>query len=238
MKKLISALSAIAGRLLLSDEYEIVMGDIAEAEEGVFRGWLEVIGLAVRRQLELWKMWGPWLTLLGIALPATLTLLWLSFSISLSLMRSAGLGVQSSPPLEGLPFACQAVLLITGSWTGGFVLASASRRTVWANATICFSLCLFCMVRFHVESLSRFCLILFLLPSASGVHWGMIGRSIRMDLAFLSAIVATLSMTFLSMTGGIWSVGWMLIWPAWYIVTTIGRPDTGGIGRIYDENHT
>jgi hypothetical protein len=153
----------------------------------------------------------------------------------MSLKSFAGPSIQSWHLLEGVPFACKAVLFITGSWTGGFVLASASRHTMWVNAAMCFSLCLFCMARFHVESLSKFCLILFLLPSALGVHWGMIGRSIRMDLALFAAIFATLSMAFLSITGGIWSVGWMLIWPAWYIVATAGRPDTRGTGRIYDE---
>jgi hypothetical protein len=237
MNKLGSSIVEIAGRLLPSDEFEVVMGDIAEAEEGVLGGLMDVLGLVGRQQLRLWKGWGPWLTSVGIALPAPLTLMGISYSISVSLKRCAGLGLQSLHPLEALPLACQAVLLIAGSWTGGFVLASVSRRTLWMNATICIVLCLFCMARFHVDSLSRFCLIPFLLPSVLGVLRGMTGTSIRKDLAFYTAIVATLSMTFLSMASGVWSLGWMLIWPAWYIVATAVQPRKRAIGQIYGENH-
>jgi hypothetical protein len=230
MKKLASSLMEIAGRLLPPDEFEVVMGDIAEAGDGVFGGLMEILGLAIRRQLGLWRSLGPWLTSLGIAFPATLTLLGISFSISLNLKRLAGFSL----PIDGLPLACQTVLLITGSWSGGLVLALVSRRTLWVNATICVGLCLFCMARFHVESLSRFCLIPFLLPSVFGVHRGMIGSSVRVGLAFFTAILATLSVTFLCITGGIWPVGWMLIWPAWYIVATAGHPDKRPVGRVYD----
>src|SRR5256885_12018580 len=38
--------------------------------------------------------------------------------------------------------------------------SSLSRRTLWVSLTACCMACSFCLVRFRVESLSRFCLLL------------------------------------------------------------------------------
>jgi len=48
---------AVAAQLLESREREVVLGDLMETRESAWRGFLDVLGLAVRRQLLLWKSW-------------------------------------------------------------------------------------------------------------------------------------------------------------------------------------
>ena len=46
------------------------------------RGLMDVFGLAVRRQLTLWKDWRPWSASFGMALPGSLLLMGFSLSVS------------------------------------------------------------------------------------------------------------------------------------------------------------
>jgi hypothetical protein len=184
----------VAARLLEGDEREAVLGDLREADESGLRGVLDVFGLAVRRQLTLWKDWRPWLASFGMALPGSLLLMGYSISV-----------------------------LIAWSWTGGFVMGSISRRTVRVSAVLSFVPCVFCLARFRVESLSRFCLLLFLLPAVWGVYRGLQIAQIRLRPALILAASITLLTLPTWMSKGSWIPNWALSWPAWYLVAMAWR---------------
>src|SRR5271154_6185640 len=179
-----------ASRLLAPNEREAVLGDLAEAGDTGWRGLLGVLGLVFRREALLWKNWRPWLAGFGVALPSSFLLMGFSLSVSWSYLtiRCPELLQKSSLTLGSgsLVLLCQAILLIGWSWTGGFVVGSLSRRTLWASTLLCYSPCLFCLSRFRVESLSRFCLLLFLVPAVWGVHQGL--RISRMKLSWAIAL--------------------------------------------------
>jgi hypothetical protein len=221
-------------RLLARDEREAVLGDLVEADESAWQGLLGVLGLVFRREAVLWKSWRPWLAGFGVALPSSFLLMGFSLSVSWSYLtlRCPEL-LQKSSLTRGsgsLMLLCQALLLIGWSWTGGFVVGSLSRRTLWASALLCYSPCLFCLSRFRVESLSRFCLLLFLVPVIWGVHHGL--RISRLKLS--SAIALAMTITALMLPGWSsgahhwwapprWTLDWVLCWPAWYLVATAER---------------
>lgn len=223
-----------AARLLARDEREAVLGDLAEGNENAWQGLLGVLGLVFRREAVLWKSWRPWLAGFGVALPSSFLLMGFSLSVSWSYLtiRCPELLQKSSLTLGtgSLVLLCQALLLIGWSWTGGFVVGSMSRRTLWASTLLCYSPCLFCLSRFRVESLSRFCLLLFLVPAIWGVRQGL--RNSRMKVSW--AIAVAMTITALMVLGGNspahhwwapprWTVDWALCWPAWYLVATAWR---------------
>ena len=45
---------------LTPTEREIVLGDLLETRESAWRGTREILGLVIRRQLQLWNGWNPW----------------------------------------------------------------------------------------------------------------------------------------------------------------------------------
>ncbi len=237
-----------AARLLARDEREAVLGDLVEAGESTWRGLLGVLDLVFRREAVLWKSWRPWLAGFGVALPSSFLLMGFSLSVSWSYLRLRCPELLSQAsltrPSAFLVLMCQALLLIGWSWTSGFVVGSVSRRTLWASTVLCYSPCLFCLSRFRVESLSRFCLLLFLLPAIWGVHQGL--RISRMKLS--SAIVLAVAVTVMMLPGWSsagqhwwsptrWTLNWALCWPAWYLVATAQRTGAkaglGGSGGLW-----
>jgi hypothetical protein len=214
--------------LLEREEREAVQGDLIEAGESAWQGLLAVLGLVIRRQLLLWKNWRPWLAAFGLALPSSFLLMGFSLSVSRAYQHFIGPTVLSATGLTVGPgfvlLLCNVLLLAAWSWTGGFVVGSVSRRTVWVSAALSFAPCLFCLERFRVESLSRFCLLLFLLPAIWGVQRGL--RLVRIKLS--AAIVLALGVTALTIpmwsSSGPWIPNWALSWPAWYLVVTAQRP--------------
>jgi hypothetical protein len=223
-----------AARLLARDEREAVLGDLVEADESVWQGLFGVLGLVFRREAVVWKSWRPWLAGFGVALPSSFLLMGFSLSVSWSYLtlRCPELLQKSSLTLGSgsLVLLCQALLLVGWSWTGGFVVGSLSRRTLWASTLLCYSPCLFCLSRFRVESLSRFCLLLFLVPAIWGVHQGL--RISRMKLSW--AIALAIAITALMLPGWSsgdhhwwapprWTLDWVLCLPAWYLAATARR---------------
>jgi hypothetical protein len=214
-------------RLLEPNEREAVQGDLVEAGESAWQALCDVLGLLIRRQAAIWKSHRPWLAAFGLALPCSLFLMGLSVTVSRncqqildpSVLKAAGL--TAGPELSLL--VCKILLLIGWSWAGGFVVGSVSRRTVWVSAALCVLPCMFCLSRFNMESLSRFCLLLFLPPAIWGAHRGL--RRIQIKLS--SAIVLALTLTALTIptwsSEGPWIPNWALSWPAWYLVATARR---------------
>lgn len=218
------SLTNFLAQALDRNEREAVQGDLEEVGIAGWRGVLDVLGLVARRQLNLWKNWRPWLAAFGLALPGSLLLMGVSVSVSHAyqqfldptILKATGLTL--GPGLWLL--LCNAFLLIGWSWTGGFVLSSISRRTLWVSAALSFLPCMFCFGRFHIDSLSRFCLFLFLLPAAWGVYRGMQIAKIRLSSALMFAIAVTLLTVPTWTAEGPWIPNWALSWPVWYLVAT------------------
>jgi len=212
----------VFSQLLERDEREAVRGDLAEAGESAWQGLWEVFGLVARRQTLLWKNWRPWLAAFGLALPGSFLLMGFSLSVSSAYQQIFDPKITVGPGFWLL--ACNVLLLIGWAWTGGFVVGSVSRRTVWVSAALSFAPCLFCFTRFRVESLSRFCLLLFLLPAIWGVHRGLRIAQIRLSAAMVLAVAVTVLTIPTWSSKGPWIPNWALSWPAWYLVTTARRP--------------
>lgn len=224
-----------AARLLARDEREAVLGDLVEADEGAWPGLRGVLGLVFRREVALWKSWRPWVAGFGVALPSSFLLMGASVTVTWSYMRllCPELLAKASltKPSGLLVLLCQALLLIGWSWTGGFVVGSVSRRTLWASMLLCYSPCLFCLSRFGIESLSRFSLLLFLLPAVWGVRQGL--RTSRINLPWAMIVALAITVLMIPSWGNgrwqwwsrsAWSLNWVLIWPAWYLVAKAWRP--------------
>jgi hypothetical protein len=227
MTPLIWSLVDRVAQCLERDEREAVLGDLVEAGESGWQALPGVLSLIIRRQAILWKNWRPWLASFGLAIPGSLLLMGFSLSVSQSyqqavdpaIFRTTGMMVR-----PGLWFLlCNIFLLVAWSWTGGFVMGSVSRRTAWVSALSSFIPCVFCLARFRVESLSRFCLLLFLLPAIWGALRGL--RVIRIERT--SAIVLAVAITVLTIPAwartGPWIPNFLLSWPAWYLVATAER---------------
>jgi hypothetical protein len=225
------ALIHYASRLLEPNEREAVLGDLMEAHDSAWQGLLGVLGLVLRRETLLWKNWRPWLAGFGVALPSSFLLMGASLSVSWSYMRllCPELLQQASltRPSATLVLLGQALLLIGWSWTGGFVVGSVSRRTLWASSLLYYSPCLFCLSRFRVASLSPLCLLLFLGPAIWGIRQGLRISSLKFGTAIIVAIAVTLLMLPPWNTAGQhwwtpprWGLNWLLLWPAWYLVAT------------------
>lgn len=224
-----------AARLLDSDERESVLGDLVEARESAWRGLQGVVGLVVRRQADLWKSWRPWMAGFGVALPSSFLLMGVSLSVSWSYMRLLCPDLLRSAELTRgtgiVVLFWQALLLIGWAWTGGFVVGATSKGTVWASALLCYTPCLFCLSRYRIQGLSRYCLLLFLLPAIWGVVQGIWVSKIRLNSALILAVLITTLMIPAWDAGTVrwWSpprltLNWMLSWPAWYLVATAKKP--------------
>ena len=218
-------------RFLPPEEREPVLGDMIEAGESAWPALCGLVGLAVRRHVENWRSWRPWLAGFGVALPNSFLLMGASVSVSWSYMRllCPDLLAQASlnKPSAMLVLLWQALLLIGWAWTGGFVVGSLSKRTLWASTLLCYAPCLLCVSQFNVASLPKFCLLLFLLPAIWGAHRGFRISRIK----FSSALVIALALTLMIVPT--WSSSWLrtlspqnvlLNWalsiPAWYLVFT------------------
>jgi hypothetical protein len=131
-------------RLLEPFEREAVLGDLEEAGVQGAAALRQIAGLVVRRQIELWNGWRPWLATLGIAIPAAYLLRLIALEIvrmvwmNLRTYRHFGVRYQSGlPAAEDIAFlVCHLLTVLLCAWTSGFAIASLSRRTIWINAAI------------------------------------------------------------------------------------------------------
>lgn len=229
MMKLPWSVVELAGELLPENQRDAVLGDLLESGEGHWQSLAGVLGLALRQRLGLWKSWRPWLAAFGLAFPCSLLLMGFSISVSQRYLEIVGPGFLKATGFSlGQGFfllLCNILLLLAWSWTGGFVMGSISRRTVWISAVLSFLPCLFCLGRFHMDSLSRFCLLLFLPPAIWGVIRGLKVAQIRLGAAVLLALGITLLTLPTWQSHSPWMPNWMLSWPAWYLVATSEKPE-------------
>ena len=211
-----SYVEAAAG-LLGAMEREVVLGDLAESEDGAWRGLKDVLGLAARRHLELWANWRPWAASFGLALPASLFLMGCSVVVS---GEFDGLfrGTVTAAPL-GFSLS-KILLLICWAWIAGFAVGAISRRTLWASALTCCSPCLFCLSEWPGSWISALRLFLFLAPALWGVVAGR--RKARLGLGWAIFLASTAMLVPPMLDKGGW-YGLGLLWPGWFLVATARR---------------
>jgi hypothetical protein len=230
--------------MLGRDEREAVLGDLIEAGEGAWPAMLAVLGLVLRREAQVWKFRRPWIAAFGLSVPCSFLLMGASLSVSRGLQNAyvSGHGTWAS-------VVPQALLLVGWSWTGGFVVGSVSRRTLWVSAVSCLVPCMFCLSRFRIESLSPACLLLFLVPAIWGASDGVrIGRIKQVSAILLALAVTLLTVPTLHIHGEPWwnpprwLIALTLTWPAWYLAAistkTFRKLDTGNHEQRADVEET
>ena len=139
MRRLNRWLLRVLARGLEPAERDVVLGDVMESGEGAVAAMRDVLGLIVRRQVGLWKVWQPWVALFGIGCLVGVPLSQIVFRLNVGLGQQlktyfkwgvhygTGLTVQ-----QDIAFLlCLTIALLVWSWTCGFVLGSLSGRTVW-----------------------------------------------------------------------------------------------------------
>lgn len=228
MRSITWSLVELVAQLLERDEREAVLGDLLEAGESSLHSVLDLLGLVIRRKAGPWRSWQPWLAAFGLALPCSFLLMGFSISVSRTYQEAIGPTLLKATGLNLGPgftlLLCNVLLLAGWSWTGGFVMGSLSRRTVFVSAAFSFLPCLFCLGRFRIDSLSRFCLLLFLPPAIWGVHRGLQIAQIKLTSALvLASAITVLTIPTWTSTGP-WIPNWALSWPAWYLVATAQKP--------------
>ena len=214
----------VVSRLLAPSEREAALGDLEEAGSNDWRGIVEILDLYVRCRIVLWKSWRPWVAAFGLAIPLSLTLMGLSVSIANAGQQWVNGNILNGSSVAlgpGLALLLSNIILLTAwSFTGAFVMGTISRRTVRISVALSFVPCAFCLARFRIESLSRFCLLLFILPAAWGLIYGLRVARIRLRSAvFFATLITVLTIPAWS-TKGAWIPNWALSWPAWYLVAT------------------
>jgi hypothetical protein len=223
------ALLEVATRLLEPDEREAVLGDLLETREVGWAGLRDVLGLVVRRQVQVFRSWRPWAASFGLTLPGSLLLMGFSVSIASICGRLAHdhVGIASPHAIREAwtSLLCRGLLLIAGSWVCGYVVGSLSRKTLWMSIASCCFPCLFCLVRFREPSLSKFCLFLFLLPAIWGVRQARRLTRINLSVAILLAVAITTLAMLSANSRGVWLLNGSVVWPAWYVVAMARQED-------------
>jgi hypothetical protein len=210
-------------RLLDPEEREAVLGDLREAGEGPWQTLAEITGLVLRRQAGLWKNWRPWVAAFAVSVPTSFMLMGDSVMVCAACAKLAGIGAIGPSLASKIAILALQTLLLTGwSWTCGNLVGSLSRRTAWFSILSYCSPCIFCLSRFRIESLSRFSLLLFVLPLAWGLLRGLKGKIVdpRLAVAAAAALTAIAVLTRVAASGGTgFALGWtgnlILTWPSW-----------------------
>ena len=210
-----------AAGLLTPLEREIVLGDLAETDRGALRGLIDVLGLAARRQIALWKSWRPWAASLGLALPASLFLLGWSVASSGAVARLLQEPDQSY--LVWLSLS-RLFLLICWAWMAGFAVGVVSPRTWWASLLGCCAPCLDCLCKWPGHGFSELQLLIFLVPGLWGVWRGR--QHLRLSHGWAVFLVTIAMLAPIRSGRGGYLYGCCLLWPGWYLVATAIRQPT------------
>jgi hypothetical protein len=207
-----------AAGMLAPLDREVVLGDLAEMDNGTWRGLGDVLSLAARRQFALWRSWRPWAASLGLALPASLFLMGWSVAAS-----GAAASLLADPPQARLIWLSlsRLFLVISWAWMAGFVVGAVSRGALWASVLACGGTCLHCLSLWPGHGFSCLRLLIFVFPGLWGVWRGR--RELRLGLGVALFLASMGTLAFLvSGTGG-WIYGYSLLWPGWYLAATARR---------------
>jgi len=217
-------------------EQEAVLGDLYESRSGALACAVGLAGLVLRRQMQAWSDWRPWLGLVGIAMPVGLLLadfalmlartfdlyVWIAWNyavMDMQILEETGFTLRHGAVVIGSYLA----LLLVWSWTGGFALASISGRALWWNAA---AVCVVWLVHARIEE-PRIALPLLWVCFAAGAWQGMHRRRLAGGRA-AALLCCTLALTAIA----IYSAGWwragngvskqiavvlILSWPVFYV---------------------
>jgi hypothetical protein len=229
MNSIVWPLVELSSRLLDHEERDVVLGDLLETNENAWRGLLDVFGLVSRRQVGLWRDPRPWLAGFALAIPSSYLLMTASLSVSCTYQRLVNHKVYAGlwpTGHEGFPLLlCHVFLLITWSWSAGYMVGAASRQTIWASAALSALPCwLFLCIPFYGPSF-----LLFLPPAILGVRRGWQGAPVSLRAAAVLALTMTVLMISAWSNEALWVVNWALLCPAWYLVATAWQ--SGAKGR-------
>ena len=207
-----------AAWMLAPLDREAVLGDLAEMDNGTWRGLGDVLSLAARRQFALWRSWRPWAASLGLALPASLFLMGWSVAAT-----GAAASLLAGPPQARLIwlFFSRLFLVMSLAWMAGLVVGAVSRGALWASVLACGAPCIHCLSLWPGHGLSCLRLLIFVLPGLWGVWRGRRELRLGLGMALFLASMGTLAF-FASGTGG-WMYGCSLLWPGWYLAATAKR---------------
>jgi hypothetical protein len=224
-------LVGLASKLLDRDEREVVLGDLLETDESAWRGFLDVFGLYFRRQGGLWKESRPWFAAFVVALPCSYLLMYVSISVRCTferLVHHKVYGWHWPTGHEGFGLLlCHIFLLVTWSWSTGYIAGSVSRRTLWVSGALSLFPSLLCLPMHRAASLPWFCLFLFLPPAVMGAIQGLCSARVSLGSASLLAVMTSALMILAWSNHALWNLNWILIWPSWYLVATAWRSGSG-----------
>ena len=208
----------VAAALLAPREREVVLGDLAETDCDLRRGLRDVLSLAARRQLALWKTWRPWAASFGLALPASLFLMGSSLAAS-EAIYSFSTHPSSAPLLWHS--ALRLFLLICWASMTGFTVGAVSRATWLASLAGCCAPCLFCLLKWPGHGLSELQLLIFLVPGLWSAWRGR--QDPRLSFPWAAFLTAVAMLSPLMWGKGGWMYGCCLLWPGWYLTATARR---------------
>lgn len=226
---------------LAEEEREAVLGDLQESQSAGFPALMGVTGLVLRRQMQAWKSWRPYLALFGIALPMAFLLAdfarivartselygWIASNyavMDLEVLEETGFTLRRGSLVCGTYL----LLMVIWSWTGGFALAAISRRAFWGNAAVvCAVWCLHArMLQPDVGMLVLW--ICFLHGARRGMQQSFLPRGSAIVLA-VSALALSAAAIY---SAGLWRAGYsvpqqlamalILSWPACYLAGAAG----------------
>jgi len=230
MSRVAWTLVDLLSRLLDGEEREAVLGDLRETGQSAWRGFEDVSGLILRRQAALWRDPRPWLAGFVVALPCSYLLTHVSISVTCTYERLVNHRVYACwhTGHEGFPLLlCHILLLAAWSWSGGYIVGSVSRRTVWMSAALSVIPSMFCLCWDGHVFPARPCVFLFVLPAIFGVYRGLQSAAIPLRAAMLLALTVTVLMISAWTNQALWALNWALVLPAWYLVATAWRSRRG-----------
>jgi hypothetical protein len=112
--------------------------------------------------------------------------------------------------------------MLSWAWTSGFVVGALSGNTRWVSGILCAIPCLSCVLWFHDTSLSRLCVLLFLLPGVVGAVQGVR----RARLSHRTALTLAIAVTVLMLVwGGMYARNWFFSLPTWWLVANAERSE-------------
>jgi len=213
---------------LCSDERDAVLGDLAEEGAGVVRSIVSVSYLVMRREFSAWNSVTPWVVLLLLLVPCGVLLAVVSQNLADGSAINVWLFANNwdryllhqpefwSGLWNSLPdHLVSLVSLICWSWSCGFVVGSASPRTIQSSRIlICVGCCLLWLGLIGIPHSAVFVRSARLYPGNSAVFRNLFYRSIAPLLAQMLLVLMPLlqGLRDAQRQGQLSTLRWLLVW--------------------------